>query len=287
MLASLILAVDTAALLETVSNFLTTKGVDFAMNVVAAIAIFLIGRWVARMLTRLVGRMMVRASVDETLTKFVGNLVYAGLLAFVILASINRLGIDTTSFAAIIAAAGLAVGFALQGSLSNFSAGVMLILFKPFKVGDFVEAGGSTGVVEEIQIFNTLMKTGDNVQIIVPNSAITGSVITNYSAKETRRIDLTVGCGYGDDLKAVKEYLQQLVRSDDRILQDPEPVVAVSELGDSSVNFVVRPWVQSADYWAVRWDLTEKIKVDFDAKGFNFPFPSQDVYMHNAGSSVA
>jgi len=199
---------------------------------------------------------------------------------FVVIAAIDRLGIDTTSFAAILAAAGLAVGLALQGSLSNFASGVMLILFKPFKVGDFVEAGGSAGSIEEIHIFNTIMRTGDNVQIIIPNSTITDGTITNYSAKETRRIDLVVGCGYDDDLKAVKEFLVALLKADERILLDPEPFVAVSELGDSSVNFVVRPWVKSEDYWTTRWDLTACIKIGFDEQGFNIPYPTQDVNMH-------
>lgn len=280
-----ILAVDGEALLNEAYNFLATKGVDFGINLVSAIAIFVIGKWIAGMLTRLVGRVMDRAKIDETLSSFLCNIVRVGLTAFVILAAIDRLGVDTTSFAAILAAAGLAVGFALQGSLSNFAAGVMLILFKPFKAGDFVEAGGSTGVIEEIQIFNTLMRTGDNVQIIVPNGAITGGTITNFSAKENRRVDLVIGCGYSDDLRAVKQYLEELVKSDERILQEPEPVVAVSELADSSVNFVVRPWVKSEDYWAVKWDLTEKVKLDFDARGFNFPFPSQDVYMHQVAQT--
>lgn len=278
-----VIAVDTTEMIDAAYDFVAAKGVDFGINVVAAIAIFFIGKWIAGILTRITGRLMVRAKVDETLIKFAGNLVNAALMIFVILAAVDRLGINTTSFAAVIAAAGLAVGLALQGSLSNFSSGVMLILFKPFRAGDFVEAGGSTGVIEEIHIFNTIMRTGDNVQIIIPNSAITDATITNFSAKTTRRIDLVIGCGYGDDLKAVKQYLEVLLDAEDRILQDPAPVVAVSELGDSSVNFVVRPWVNSADYWDVRWDLTERIKLDFDAKGFNFPFPSQDVYMHNAG----
>ena len=179
-----------------------------------------------------------------------------------------------------VAAAGLAISLALQGSLANFAAGVMLILFKPFKVGDFVDAGGSTGVVEEIQLFSTMVRTGDNVLMIIPNAQVTGGTITNYSAKETRRVDLVVGCGYGDDLKAVKQFLEELVAGDDRILEEPEPVVAVSELGDSSVNFVVRPWVNSGDYWDVKWELTEKIKLGFDERGFNIPYPTQDIHIH-------
>ena len=179
-------------------------------------------------------------------------------------------------------AIGLAIGFALKDSLANFASGVMLIMFKPFKVGDFVNAGGSSGVIEEIRIFNTFMRTGDNVQIIIPNSQITGGTITNYSAKDTRRIDLVVGCGYSDNLKEVKDFLTQLIAGDERVLDDPAPVIAVNELADSSINFVVRPWVKSADYWTTRWDLTEKIKLGFDERGFTIPFPSQDLFIHKS-----
>lgn len=271
---------DVNQLWETTQTWLTEKGVDFGINVVAAIAIFIIGRMVAKLLCRIVQKAMTRGKVDDTLSQFLGNIIYALLLAFVVIAAINRLGVDTTSFAAIMAAAGLAIGLALQGSLSNFASGVMIILFKPFAAGDFVEAGGSAGVIEEIHIFSTIMRTGDNKKIIIPNSAITGGTIVNYSAKDTRRIDLVFGCGYGDDLKAVKEYLIETVNADERVLQDPEPVVAVAELGDSSVNFVVRPWVKTDDYWPTLWDLTEKIKLGFDAKGFNIPYPTQDLHVH-------
>ncbi len=273
---------EVAQLWNMVSAFVVERGADLVLNVVAALAIFVVGRWVCKLLKRLVARLLTRANVDETLTKFLGNIVYTLLLLMVVLAAVNRLGVDTTSFAAILAAAGLAVGFALQGSLANFAAGVMLILFKPFGVGDFVDAGGSSGTVEEVHIFNTLMRTGDNVLIVVPNGQIIAGTITNFSAKETRRIDLVVGCGYGDDLKAVKQYLLEVLAGDERILKDPEPVVAVSKLGDSSVNFVVRPWVRSGDYWAVRWDLTEQIKLGFDEKGFNIPYPTQDLHVHQA-----
>ena len=254
----------------------------FALNLVAALAIYVVGRWVAKFLSGIVRRMITRAHVDETLGKFLANIVYMVLLAVVIIAALGKLGVPTTSFAAVLAAAGFAIGFALKDSLGNFAAGVMLILFQPFKVGDFVEAAGTSGVVEEIRIFNTLMRTGDNRQIIVPNSAISDGIITNFSAKTTRRIDLVIGCGYGDDLKAVKEFLEAVLAADDRILADPEPLVAVSELGDSSVNFVVRPWVKSEDFFATRCDLTESIKLGFDERGFNIPYPTHDVHVHNA-----
>jgi small conductance mechanosensitive channel len=249
------------------------------INLVIAGLIFLIGRWIARVIKRVVGKVANKAKLDETLVKFLQNIVYAILMVVVIMASLDRLGVPTTSFAAILAAAGFAIGFALQGSLGNFAAGIMLIIFKPFQVGDFVEAGGSSGVVEEIHIFNTLMRTGDNIKIIVPNSSITSSTIVNFSAKATRRIDLVIGCGYDDDLKAVKQFLITLLEADERILKDPEPVVAVNELGDNSVNFVVRPWVNSADYWATRWDLTESIKMGFDERGFSIPYPQRDVHI--------
>lgn len=261
-------------------KFVGDKGADLGVNLLAAIAILIIGRIVAGILRSIAERMMLKAKVDQTLARFLSHIAYAALITFVIIAAIDRLGVDTTSFAAILAAAGLAVGLALQGSLSNFAAGVMLILFKPFKVGNFVEAGGAKGTIEDIHIFNTLIRTGDNVLITVPNSQITGGKITNFSAKETRRIDLVIGCSYDDDLKAVKAYLQSALESDERILAEPAPVVAVDELGDSSVNFVVRPWVNAGDYATVKWDLIEKIKVDFDERGFNLPYPQRDVHVH-------
>lgn len=256
------------------------RGVTLGLNILAAVAVYVIGNWISKIVLSLLGRVLEKTGVDETLSKFLSAIARAVLLTFVILMSVNRLGVDTTSLVAIVGAAGIAVGFALKDSLSNFAAGVMIILFKPFKVDEFIEAAGISGTVEEISIFSTMMRTGDNKQIIVPNGAIISSNIINYSAKPTRRIDLVVGCGYSDDLRNVKEFLNELVRSDSRILVDPEPVVAVSELGDSSINFVVRPWVKTEDYWAVRWDLTERIKLGFDQRGFSFPFPSRDVYMH-------
>jgi small conductance mechanosensitive channel len=203
-----------------------------------------------------------------------------------VLATLEQLGVNTTSLAAVLAAAGLAVGMALQGSLSNFAAGVMIILFRPFKVGDFIEAGGTKGIVEEIHIFSTMMRTGDNVKIIVPNSSVTGGNISNYSAKPTRRIDLVVGCGYQDDLREVKQFLEELVASDPRILPQPKPDVAVSQLADHCVEFIVRPWVKNIDYWMVRWDLLEKVKLGFDDRGFHIPYPQRDVHVHATPPSL-
>ena len=249
-------------------------------SAVAALLVLLIGWWVAKLLTGLLRRGMSRSNVDETLISFVSNLAYMGLMALVVISALGQVGVNTTSFAAVIAAAGLAIGFALQGSLGNFAAGVMLILFRPFQVGDFVEAGGVSGVVEEVQVFATCLRTGDNRTIIVPNGQITGGSIVNYSAKDTRRVDLMFGIGYGDDLQKAKAILTEIVTADERVLADPVPMVAVVELADSSVNFAVRPWVKAGDYWAVFCDLQEKVKLEFDRQGVSIPFPQADVHLH-------
>lgn len=258
----------------------------YGPKLLGAVAIFVVGRWLARVVTAATVRAAKKARIDETLVSFLNNLIYMLLLTAVCIAAVQKLGVETTSLTAVLAAVGFAVGMALQGSLGNLASGVMLVFFKPFRVGDLVEIGGIKGTVVEIQIFNTILLSTDNVRIIVPNGKITDGTIQNYSAERERRIDLVVGCGYNDNLKAVKEMLQELVASDSRILKAPEPVVAVAELGNSSVNFVVRPWVASADYWAVRFDLTEKIKLEFDHRGFTIPFPSQDLFLHTAQTST-
>ncbi len=249
-------------------------------NIAVAAAILFGGIWLAKQIKKYVVLMMERRNVDALLASFSSNIVYVALVAFVVIAALSQLGIQTTSFVAIIGAAGLAIGLALQGSLANFASGVMIIAFRPFKVGDFIEAGGVAGVVEGIQIFSTQMRTGDNKAIIIPNSGITSGNITNYSAKDTRRVDMVFGIGYGDDIKKAKDILMELITDDERILKDPEPLVAVSELGDSSVNFVVRPWVNSADFWGVKFDYTEAVKLRFDKEGISIPFPQQDVHLH-------
>lgn len=252
----------------------------YGLSVLAALVIFFVGKWLARMLTNVLKKMMTRAGTDETLIGFVGSIAYVALMVFVVIAALSELGVETTSFAAVLAAAGLAIGLALQGSLSNFASGVMLILFKPFKAGDFIEAAGTSGVVEEIQIFSTRLRTGDNKQLFVPNGAIFSGTITNYSTKPTRRVDMVFGCGYDDDLLAAKKLLMDIVEGDERILADPAPVVAVNELADSSVNFVVRPWVNAADYWNVYFDFHEQVKLRFDEAGISIPYPQSDVHMH-------
>ena len=255
-------------------------GIDFAIKAATALAIFLIGKFVIRLVVRALGKLMEKQEVDKTLETFICNLVRTTLMVVVVIAAIGAIGVETTSFIAIFGAAGLAVGLALQGSLSNFASGVLIVLFRPYRVGDFVEAAGIAGSVEEVQILTTILKTGDNKQIIVPNSQIMDSIITNYSANDTRRVDMVVGVSYDDDLDRVRKTLQELIAAEDRILDEPAPTIAVSALADSSVNFVVRPWVNSPDYWGVTFDLTEAIKKRFDKEGISFPFPQQDVHLY-------
>jgi len=256
--------------------------IDVATQFAIAAAILIVGLWLAKRIKNIIANLMIKRGVDTMLASFVSSIAHVLIAAFVLIAALGHLGIETTSLVAIIGAAGLAIGLALQGSLANFASGVMIITFRPFKVGDFVEAGGAVGVVEGIQIFSTQMRTGDNKTIIVPNANITSNTITNYSTKDTRRVDLVFGIGYDDDIKKAKDLLHDIVSKDERILKDPETVIAVSELADSSVNFIVRPWVNAADYWGVYWDLTEAVKLRFDAEGISIPYPQQDVHMHQA-----
>ena len=259
-----------------------TQGVDLGINIALAILIFYVGKVVVGFIIRALGKVMQARDVDKTLETFLSNFLRMALMVVVIIAAISQIGIQTTSFIAIFGAAGLAVGLALQGSLSNFAAGVLIVLFRPYRVGDFVEAAGIAGSVEQVQILTTILKTPDNKQIIVPNSQIMDSVITNYSANDTRRVDMVFGVSYSDDLDKVHSVLKEMVEAEDRILDDPACTIAVSELADSSVNFVVRPWVKTADYWGVHFDLTEAIKKRFDKEGISFPFPQQDVHIHKA-----
>ena len=252
----------------------------YGIDVVAALLIYVVGHWASGLLSRILERLMRRARVDETLVRFTGNVVYAAALAFVALAALGKLGVQTTSFIAVLGAAGLAVGLSLQSSLSNLAGGVMMILFRPFKVGDYIEAAGTAGTVETIMIFSTQLKTPDNVRIIVPNGSIISGNIVNYSAETTRRIDLVFGCGYGDDLAKVKALLEEILAADDRILKDPAATVGVLELAENSVNFAVRPWVEASDYWATRFDLNEVVKRRFDEAGFSIPYPQRDVHLY-------
>jgi small conductance mechanosensitive channel len=255
-------------------------GAEFGIKLIAALAVFIIGRWVARKLAGLVEKGMTKAEADATLVGFVRNMTYIALLTFVIIAAVAQLGVQTTSFIAVIGAAGFAIGLALQGSLANFAAGVLVMIFRPFKAGDFVEAGGVSGIVEAIQIFTTTLRTGDNKTIIIPNGQITSGEIVNYSTKDTRRVDMVFGVGYDDDLDKVKRVINEVIAADDRILADPAVTIGVAELADSSVNFAVRPWVKSADYWGVFFDTHEAIKKRFDQEGISIPYPQQDVHLH-------
>ncbi|MDW7711786.1 MAG: mechanosensitive ion channel [Deferrisomatales bacterium] len=251
----------------------------WGLTAVMAVAIFVIGRIAARVVRNSLRAALRRGKVEETLVSFAANLTYALLMVIVVIAALNQLGIQTTSFIAILGAAGLAVGLALQGSLANFAAGILMIIFKPFKVGDFIDAAGTMGIVEEIELFTTKLRTPDNKQIIIPNNQITNGNITNFSAKDTRRVDLVVGVSYGDDLGKVKAVLEDILKKDQRVLADPEPTIGVLQLGESSIDFAVRPWVASGDYWPTLFDLNRTIKERFDAEGIAIPFPQRDVHL--------
>ena len=255
---------------------------EYGPQLLMAIVVLIIGMWIVNRVVRLTSKGMEKASVEPTLARFLGSLVSVGLKALLLISVASMIGIETTSFIAILGAAGLAIGLALQGSLGNFAGGVLVLLFKPFKVGDFIDAQGVAGTVSEIQIFNTIIKTPDNKVIIVPNGAVSNGVITNFSKEATRRVDFVFGIGYGDDIKKAKEVIARLVDADERAMKDPAPTIVVSELADSSVNITCRVWVNASDYWGVFFDLTENVKLTFDAEGISIPFPQQDVHMHQA-----
>ena len=264
-------------IIETITYWVTT----YSVKLLAAILIFFIGKWLAGKLSRLITKLLEKNKVDVTLVNFLESIIYYTLLVVVMIAVAGQLGINTTSFLTIVGAAGLAIALALKDSLANFASGVMLIMFRPFRVGNFVNTGGVSGTVVSIDLFNTILNTPDNQKVIVPNSAITSNVITNVTANDTRRVDLVIGIGYDDDIKKAKEVLQKVLQEEDRILDTPEANIAVSELADSSVNFVVRPWVKTSEYWNVYFGLTEKIKIAFDKEGISIPYPQQDVHMFN------
>ena len=267
---------DISNLMEQVQQFAIIHGI----NVIIALVIFVVGRWAAKLFRKFIEKLMTKKGVAPVVNSFACNVAYIAMLTFVFIAALAQVGIQTTSLIAVLGAASLAIGLALQGSLANFAAGVLLIIFRPFKVGDYVECGGTAGAVEEIQIFTTQLKTPDNKKIIVPNAKVLGDNITNYSAKETRRIDLLIGVSYTDDLQKVENVLQDVLSKNELVLKDPVPTIAVMELAESSVNFAVRPWVKTADYWTVYFDLTKKIKLRFDAEGIAIPFPQRDVHLY-------
>jgi len=257
---------------------------DWGLKLVLALVIFIVGRLIAKLITKAFRKAINRESIDDALEAFLGNILYAILMVSVILASLDTLGVNITSLLAIVGAAGLAIGLALKDSLGNFAAGVMLIIFRPFTKGDFVEAAGVSGKVDEIRIFNTVLTTPDNKQITIPNALINADAITNYSAMDQRRVDLVIGVGYDDDLKLARDVITRVVTSHDKVLEEPAFAIFVSELADSSVNFNVRPWCRTDDYWAVYGDLLESIKVELDAEGLNIPYPQTDVHLHKVAS---
>lgn len=269
------MGIDLSKVLDTLTVWVT----QYSLKLVAALLIIIIGRWISRRISRVLGKLLEKNNVDVTLVSFVENLTYYTLIVVVLIAAIGQLGINTTSFLTVVGAAGLAIGLALKDSLSNFAAGVMLILFRPFRVGDFVEAGGVTGTVQGITMFNTILNTVDNQRIIIPNGVVTSNIVTNVTANATRRVDLVIGIGYDDDVAKAKKVLTDIIKAEKRILPEPAPKIAVSELGDSSVNFVVRPWVKTGDYWDVYFDLTEKIKITLDKEGISIPYPQRDVHL--------
>ncbi len=265
------------AILQKIWEMTTIYGI----KAIIALLILFFGRLIAKLVTKIVERLMEQSKIDHTIVKFVGNLTHIALMAFVIIAALGQLGIQTASLIAVIAAAGLAIGLALQGSLANFAAGFLMIIFRPFKVGDFIEGGGVAGTVEEISIFTTILKSPDNKTVIIPNAKLTEDNIVNWTVKGTRRVDLVMGIGYGDNIDKAKQIMADVVAKDDRVLKNPAPQIALVELADSSMNFVVRPWVKSGDYGDVYFALTENIKKAFDANDISIPYPQRDVHIYN------
>lgn len=255
-------------------------------NIAYAIIILAIGFWGAKMIARLVKGLLERRDADQALTGFVGNLINALVVTFAVIAALNKLGIQTTSLVAVVGAAGLAIGLALKDSLGNFAAGVMILIFKQFKAGDFIEAAGVLGVVETLNVFSTQLKTGDNKTVYVPNGKLIGDNIINYSTKSTRRIDMVVGVSYDADLSHVKKVLEDILAKESRILEDPAPTIGVLALADNSVNFAFRPWVNGADYWGVHFDLHAAVKTRFDEEGIGIPYPQRDVHLYQQEASA-
>ncbi len=265
-----------------IQQLIETYVLPWGINIVMALAIFIVGKFIVNVITKFAKKLMGKAKVDNILINFIASIIKTVLLLFVVIAALDQLGVNTTSMIALIGAAGLAIGLALQGTLQNLASGVMLIIFRPFSDGDFIEAAGVAGVVEQIGIFSITMRTGDNREIIVPNGEIYGGTITNNSRRETRRVDMVFGIGYDDDLLKAKDIIKKILSEDERILADPAPAVVVGELADSSVNFNVRPWCKTSDYWGVYSDVHEKIKLTFDAEGISIPYPQMDIHQDKA-----
>lgn len=275
--------------MDAMKDFLSNSDItgmltSWGINLVLALLIFIVGKWVAHRVQNVFEKLLRNRGVDEVLVDFLGTIVSALIIIAAVIAAVDMLGIPATSFIAILGAAGLAIGLALKDSLSNFASGVMLVLFRPFAKGDFVDAGGILGTVDEIQLVSTILTTPDNKQIIVPNSLMYGSAITNYSAKDTRRVDMVIGVGYDDDLKVAASVLEKVCREHPKVLDEPETKIFINNLGDSAVDFVVRPWVKSEDYWGVLADVLETSKVELEAAGCNIPYPQTDVHLHQVNS---
>lgn len=253
---------------------------NYGPRLVLALVVLVVGLWIINRFVALFGKGMERSRIEPTLAKFLGNLTSIGFKALLLISVASMIGVETTSFIAILGAAGLAVGLALQGSLANFAGGMLVLLFRPYRVGDFIEAQGISGTVSEIAIFNTIIRTPDNKVIIVPNGPLSNGIITNYSTEATRRVDFEFGIGYRDDIAKAKDLIRGLIRDDPRALQEPESTVVVSSLGDNSVNITVRVWVNTPEYWGFFFDLTERVKLAFDREGISIPFPQRDVHIY-------
>ncbi|RLD35952.1 MAG: mechanosensitive ion channel family protein [Bacteroidetes bacterium] len=265
--------------MENLWNEYSPLIVEYGTGLIYALLVLIIGLWIAKLITKSVKKLMLKGEMDNSLVPFLTSLVSTVLKLLVVISALSMLGIEMTSFIALLGAAGLAVGMALSGTLQNFAGGVMILIFKPFKAGDFIDAQGYMGVVKEIQIFNTILTTGDNKTIIIPNGGLSTGAMVNFSTQSTRRVDWTFGIGYGDDADKAKEVLRALLDADKRVLQDPEPFIALSELADSSVNFVVRAWVNASDYWGVYFAMNENVYKTFEKEGLNIPYPQMDVHL--------
>lgn len=268
---------------EDVSDYVDLAigmAIAYTPKVIGAILVIVIGLWIVNRLVTVMARGMERSNTDPTLAKFLKNLVSIGLKVLLFISAAAMIDIQTTSFIAVLGAAGLAIGLALQGSLANFAGGVLVLMFRPYRVGDYIEAQGIGGTVTEIQMLNTVINTPDNKRIIVPNGAISSGIITNYSSEPTRRVDFVFGIGYGDDIRTAREVIKGVVEKDERIFDEPGPQIVVSNLGDSSVDITVRVWANAADYWGIKFDLTEQVKLAFDEAGVSIPFPQRDVHLY-------
>lgn len=270
---------------DEIKSFFEHNLAGYIENIALGIIMLLIGWFLIRLIKKGMQKFFAKSKFDETVSRFAVNVVNILLIAALIIGVLNEVGFETASFLTVLGAAGLAIGLALQGSLSNLAAGVMLVIFRPFKVGQFVEAGGTTGSVKEVQIFNTILTTPDNKLIIIPNSKIIGDTITNFTENDTRRMDLVFGIGYGDDIKKAKDVIKKVLDADERVMKDPAYTIGVLELGDSSVNIAVRPWVKTTEYWPLYWDLMEKMKYEFDSNGISIPFPQRDVHLFQQNSN--